>query len=321
MAAYKRVYFHRLNLYFFTANSDKEGPVQKFIKSADMVEKFKYIFKYLSDNDKLEYQVKGKHITTFSFIKGVDNFLSSKGTIITGKLTCTRDYHSYQKRNKKTKKVSSVASKSELFEARSYFSLDLSNGTIAYLMGEKVAPYVSDFSFFIEQVTEEIKTMNKIFGEVTDLVVKNGLALLSGKRQVGSIYYSIELPKDLPIEATGIVSQNEYNMLQEQDHVTIKVGLIANRTNKSTFENSNKLTIFFNKLLKKKGIKKVSAKAKGDDEDHMREIKLVNDPFIKTVEFEYTDEDADNTFEDSIQKKLETVYKDNKTEIEKYLRQ
>lgn len=313
---YKKMYFHRLRMYNFTANS--KGSKQVFLTIKQEKEVLRSLLKGLPGDPKYkEYSFK-RRMVTVEFLKGVKKFVKGDDNIICGKLSNPRDSHAYQIRERGSNKPKSIApEKNEFFEARSYFLLDTESMVIAYL-SEQSAPSIQSLGGLITTTTSESSELSDVIGEVSDIATKDMIDNLADAAYIGTISYTSEIPSKLPIDQTGL-NEKEYRKLRNQKFIRTTVQLVVNKRGVSAFdedsENSRKeKKDFFKSLHLNKMVKKIKIKMKEKAEDNIKEISLINNPLIYQIKFDYG-VIKDDEFDKTICKRMVSEYKLHKSEI------
>lgn len=271
------MYFHRLRMYNFTANS--EGSKQVFLTIQQEKEILRSLLKELPGDPKYkEYSFK-RRMVTVEFLKGVKKFIKGNESIICGKLSNPRDSHAYQIRERGSNKPKDIApEKNEFFEARSYFLLDTENMVIAYL-SEQSAPSIQALGGLVTKTTSEYSELSNVIGEVSDIATKDMIDNLADAAYIGTISFTSEIPSELPIDQTGL-SEKEYRKLKNQKFIRTTVQLVVNKRGVSAFDEDDKNSKqekkgFFKSLHLNKKIKKIKVKMKEKEGDKIKEVSLI----------------------------------------------
>ena len=258
-----------------------------------------------------EFTYKKQRIA-IEFISGVSNFLDKNSGIICGKLSRARDKHAYQLRTQGTANDAEIAvKKNQLFEARSYFLLDTDNMVIGYL-NEKAAPSIDSLGDWIYEFTKRKDKINQIWGEVTGIATKDMIEDLQKAEYLGNIEYTMEIPQDLAVEKTNL-PETEYRKLKNQKMIRLKMSLVAEKRNVSSFKDKKDIKSFFNYLKGNPFINKIGVKMRDKKGDHVREVKLVNNPLNYSINFDFNT--IDKNYDNVISDRIKNEYLCNKNEI------
>lgn len=307
----RKLFFHRLRMYTFTANSD--GSEQKLFELTKEQKILKNILKGIKTNPKFMEFIYNRQSIAIEFITGVDDFLKTGKGIICGKLSHPKDKHAYQLRTKGTPDEQEIAVKqNQIFEARSYFIIDTNSMVIGYL-NETSAPRINALGEWIYQATKNDEQCATVFGEVTGIATKDMVKNLKKAAYVGTIRYVMEIPKNLAAEYTGL-SEKDYRTLKNQKMIRIEAKLIADKRGVSTFNNEKDTEDFFDKLKDNNLIKKIWVKMRKNKSDHVREVQLVNNPLNYSIDFEY-DAIKAGKYDETIARRIQSEYENHKDEV------
>lgn len=285
---------------------------QEFLTVEEERSKLKDILVNIKELPKfMEFKYNNKKVA-IEFISGVDNFIKKDNGIICGKLSWKQDKHAFQLRTQGTSHQEELAVKdNQIFEARSYFLIDTNTMVLAYL-NERSAPSIASLGAWIYESTKQSDEMSTVWGEVNGIAVKDMINNLVDAEYLGNVEYTMEVPKDLAVEYTNL-SEKEYRKLKNQKFIRVKIQLVADKRNLSSFENKDDTRSFFEGLKNNNLIKKIAVKFKPKKADHVREIQLVNNPLNYSIDFEFGD--TENSYDSIISKRIESEYSMHKKEI------
>lgn len=307
----KKLYFHRLQMYFLGGIS--EGNEPNFLDISEEKENLYKILNGIEATPKfMEFKYKNRTVA-IEFILGIDNFLKNKSGIICGKLSHSRDKHAYQLRTKGTADEEEIATKeNQLFEARSYFLIDTDSMIIAYLY-ERSAPQIEALGDWIYSTTKSSVSMSTVWGQVTGIATKDMINNLKKADYIGNIEYFMEIPADLAAEYTQL-NENEYKKLQNQKFIRLRCQLVADKRGVSSFNGSKEVGGFFENLKNNSLVKRVKVKMKDKKEDHVKEVQLVNNPLNYSIDFNF-DAIGDAEYDETISNRIQSEYILHKKEI------
>lgn len=307
----KKLYFHRLRMYILPSVS--EGNDRKYFSVEKERLFLQKILKEIKTSKKFMEFSYNKQSVAIEFVQGVDSFLNDGKGIICGKLSRHKDNHSFQLRTKGTateKEI--VVGKNQVFEARSYFFIDTDNMVIGYL-NEVSAPSIKALEDWIYTVTKNSDNIGTIWCEVTGIATKDMINNLKKADYIGSISYNMEIPANLAVEKTNL-SENEYKKLKNQKLVRVRYQLIADKRNKSTFSDKKDIGNFFNRLRNSQFVKTINVKMKSHKEDHVQEVRLINNPLNYSIDFDFDGSTLGN-YNKIISTRIVNEYKKYKDEI------
>lgn len=307
----KKLYFHRLRMY--TLLSVSKGNDRKYFSVEEERSFLKEILKDIKTSKKFMEFTYNKQSVAIEFVQGVKDFLDNGKGIICGKLSRRKDNHSFQLRTKGTateKEI--VVEENQIFEARSYFFIDTDNMVIGYL-NEMSAPSIKALEDWIYTVTKNSDNIGTIWCEVTGIATKDMINNLKKADYIGSISYDMEIPANLAVEKTNL-SEKDYKKLRNQKVVRIKCQLIADKRNESTFNDENDVSSFFNSLKNIPFVRKINVKMKSHEEDHVQEVRLINNPLNYSINFDF-EGSTPGDYNEIISNRIVNEYKKYKDEI------
>lgn len=307
----KKLYFHRLQMYFLGGISEGNDP--NFLDISEEKENLAKILNEMKSTPRfMEFKYKKRNLA-IQFILGVDDFLKNKSGIICGKLSRPSDKHAYQLRTKGTADEEEIATKKDqLFEARSYFLIDTDSMIIAYLY-EKSAPQIAALGDWVYSTTKNNASMSTVWGQVTGIATKDMIDNLKKADYIGNIEYFMEIPANLAVEYTQL-SENEYKKLQNQKSIRLRYQLVADKRGVSSFNDSKEVGGFFESLKNNSLVKRVKVKMKDKKEDHVKEVQLVNNPLNYSIDFNF-DAMNDTEYDKIISNRIQSEYNLHKKEI------
>lgn len=307
----KKLYFHRLQMYFLGGISEGNDP--NFLDISEEKENLYKILNGIKSTPKfMEFKYKNRTVA-IEFILGIDDFLKNKSGIICGKLSHSRDKHAYQLRTKGTAEEEEIATKkNQLFEARSYFLIDTDSMIIAYL-SERSAPQIDALGDWIYNTTKNNASMSTVWGQVTGIATEDMIDNLKKADYIGNIEYFMEIPADLAVEYTHL-NESEYKKLQNQKLIRLKCQLVVDKRGVSSFSDSKEIGRFFKSLKKIPFMKKAKVKMKDKKEDHVKEVQLVNNPLNYSINFNF-DAIGDAEYDETISNRIQSEYILHKKEI------
>lgn len=314
---YRNLKFHRLRMYDFTANSEES--TQRFLNLDQENEALHNILESIKSDPKIEEFTSKKHSTSIEFISGIDGYMNGDSAIICGKLSKPKDRHAYQLRKKGTSQQRSIVQEEdEQFEAKSYFIIDTSTMIIGYLF-EQSAPQIYALGDFVSEITAKNNEQHSVFGAVSDIAIEDMIDNLSQSAYIGTIEYFMEIPKNMPVDVTGL-SEKEYRNLSNQKLIRSTISLVADKRGVSVFDEDAKNVQetkkgFFQNLKDNLHIRRVKVKMKHKEADKIQTVDLVNNPLIYKVDFDYGNI-SDSEFDNSICNKLTSEFAAHKDEIE-----
>lgn len=309
--ATKKLYFHRLQMYYLNGISDGNDPI--FLDISEEKEILCNILNGIETTPKfMEFKYKERRVA-IEFILGIDNFLKNKSGIICGKLSHPRDKHAYQLRTKgRADEEEIAAKKDQLFEARSYFLIDTDSMIIAYLY-EQSAPHIKALGDWVYFATKNNANMSTVWGQVTGIATKNMIENLKKAAYIGNIEYYMEIPTSLAAEYTQL-SEGEYKKLKNQKFIKLQCKLVTEKRGVSAFDDSEEVGGFFKGLKNNPFIKKVRVKMKNKKEDHVTEVQLVNNPLNYSINFDF-DAMSNTEYDKTISERIQSEYNTHKKEI------
>ncbi len=307
----KKLYFHRLQMYFLGGISEGNDP--NFLDISEEKENLAKILNEMKSTPRfMEFKYKKRNLA-IQFILGVDDFLKNKSGIICGKLSRPSDKHAYQLRTKGTADEEEIATKKDqLFEARSYFLIDTDSMIIAYLY-EKSAPQIAALGDWVYSTTKNNASMSTVWGQVTGIATKDMIDNLKKADYIGNIEYFMEIPANLAVEYTQL-SENEYKKLQNQKSIRLRYQLVADKRGVSSFNDSKEVGGFFESLKNNSLVKRVKVKMKDKKEDRVKEVQLVNNPLNYSIDFNF-DAMNDTEYDKIISNRIQSEYNLHKKEI------
>lgn len=314
---YRKLKFHRLRMYDFTANS--EDNTQRFLNLEQENEVLCNILESINSNSKIEEFTSKKHSTSIEFISGINDYMNGNSTIICGKLSRPKDRHAYQLRKRGTAQQRSIVQNDdEQFEAKSYFIIDTSTMIIGYLF-EQSAPQIYALGDFVSEITAKNNEQHSVFGAVSDIAIEDMIDNLSQSAYIGTIEYFMEIPNNMPVDVTGL-SEPEYRNLSNQKLIRSTISLVADKRGVSVFdedaENVQEIKKgFFQNLKNDLHIRKVKVNMKHKKVDKIQTVDLVNNPLIYKVDFDYG-KISDSEFDNTICSKITSEFVAHKDEIE-----
>ena len=307
----KKLYFHRLQMYFLGGISEGNDP--NFLDISEEKENLAKILNEMKSTPRfMEFKYKKRNLA-IQFILGVDDFLKNKSGIICGKLSRPSDKHAYQLRTKGTADEEEIATKKDqLFEARSYFLIDTDSMIIAYLY-EKSAPQIAALGDWVYSTTKNNASMSTVWGQVTGIATKDMIDNLKKADYIGNIEYFMEIPANLAVEYTQL-SENEYKKLQNQKSIRLRYQFVADKRGVSSFNDSKEVGGFFESLKNNSLVKRVKVKMKDKKEDRVKEVQLVNNPLNYSIDFNF-DAMNDTEYDKIISNRIQSEYNLHKKEI------
>ena len=183
---------------------------------------------------------------------------------------------------------------------------------IGYL-NEVSAPSIKALEDWIYTVTKNSDNIGTIWCEVTGIATKDMINNLKKADYIGSISYNMEIPANLAVEKTNL-SENEYKKLKNQKLVRVRYQLIADKRNKSTFSDKKDIGNFFNRLRNSQFVKTINVKMKSHKEDHVQEVRLINNPLNYSIDFDFYGSTLGN-YNKIISTRIVNEYKKYKDEI------
>jgi hypothetical protein len=207
-------------------------------------------------------------------------------------------------RTKGTSDEEDIATKKDqVFEAKSYFLIDTDSMIIAYLY-ERAAPQIDSLEDWIYSSTKKSNgSMPTVWGQVTGIATADMIDNLKKAAYIGSIEYLMEIPTNLAVEYTHL-KESDYKKLQNQKLLRLKCDLVVKKRGVSSFNDAEDVEGFFNALKNNPLINKIKVKMKSKKEDHVTEVRLLNNPLNYSIEFDFNsmnDVDYDEIISDRIQ--------------------
>lgn len=311
MAKIKKIHFFRLDMYTLRENSLGNSE-QYFL---DIHSKDQYLMDivdhHLNENNAIKIL---KDPTDPKSKSATFEVINSNESYVFGKLGKEHDINQFETRESNTLKSQPLSKgANELFEAFSYVLIDRSSFSVSYIK-ENTAPSILFLSYLI---TNLFKPDNRVWGHIESLIDEDAISLLSGKEIIGTLSYDMTIPAGFSNIISGL-SEEEYDLLQNQKGTKITVEFKADKRKKSVFGDSEKARGFFSSI-KRKGYEKVKAKAKDEPDEIMQDYQLIDNPFTKKAKFSYDDGMNLEDLQKQIEEQLWTKFNENKTNILKYI--
>lgn len=308
MSTFKNVYFHKLNVFkrhLLPGSQKKAGTLQKSYKSDKAI-------------NTLFDDILANKLTNNCFVINEDGteytfeVLNYDADYIFGKIGKYKDFLTVQLRDRKTYIPAQIQKTlNQDLEIFTYLLIDRHNYVISYLK-EQSAPPINILSALIDNIYGK---SNKLFGEVSSVMIDDAISILKKKKQIGSITYKVSVPSSekVNIDSLGL-TEKEFEMLQNQKSVDFEIKLVAER-NKSALKDPGMINTFLKQIMKKTD--KIKVKAKNENE-YMQTYNIVDSIMTKREKFDF-DRDSTN-IENEIKSKLKITYEGNKEEILEYVK-
>ncbi|OYD06110.1 hypothetical protein [Paludifilum halophilum] len=304
---YKQIHFHKMRMY--------KAVIQKEAMATDSVRK-----EYKSEkelDDKIKHVLDSHAINNCIRLGGeetsdVFELINKDDKYIFAKLGRSRDYFSVQLRDRKTMEGFPIEKKDgQDLELFTYVLIDRENYVLSYLR-DKSAPFIQQLSKLIDVYC---KAQN-LCAEISSVIIDDAIPLLSKKKIIGSMYYTVSVPQWQLIDIDNLgLTEDDFELLDDKNTVQLEVKLLAQR-NKDSIKDKSKLGNFIENVLSR-GARKLKIKAK-DEGEYMQTYPIEDSPFTRRERFDFN-RNADDV-EKEIQEKLICIYEGDKDDILRYVR-
>lgn len=307
MSVFKSVYFHRMLMYrrILRRNQHGQDEIEKDYRSTqELDEKMMNLIQNYSENNCIRLNKEFEDSIVLEVLHYDSHYIYAR----IGK---QKDILSVHLRDQETLVAEKIdKTENQELEIFTYLLIDRENYIISYLR-EQAAPSIQELSKIISIYFGE---SNHLYSEISGVIIDDAIPILKQKDIIGSIEYSVTVPSTqrINIDQLGL-TEDQFEYLSNQKSVNITVKLVAER-NKDSFQDRNRMELFFRNLLQ--WTRKVKVRAKNEGE-YMQTYDIENSPFTRREKFSF-----DNTAEDienEIRQRLINVYETNKNDILTYI--
>ena len=303
----RKVSFYRLAL---THNIEVNSKFSQDLTNHEIEEKFKFIY-----NEKTTPLRGGERAVNIStpasdYVIEIIDYSNHRAFIKIGQQNPSNTVALRDMTTLETEEVPMKESQS--LELYTFFLIDFETCIVSYI-GINGAPKVSAIRTLFNEFLENDRTFANLAAIMTDDI----LQILVSENIISKVSITVATPEDSILSYIG-VNENSFDSLRNVKTSTATYNLVAQK-NKSVFNNSSDLGIWFASIMEKFGgnVKKISANAK-DHHEKSQTYDLLQYNFTKTVVLSDDNNKYPTIFE--YREALERTYNTYKAELVRYSR-